>query len=319
MEEFLVKMKIPSQPSPPNMSLSERMQEQYRREVDEAKARAQATPPDDELRKRAQEYVEMREQEENDALDEDQRRTQQNSPPPVKRNADGSVALESLEPNEIRYRVMYVEDEESGVIPERTDELCLWDMQPFTGVPFPIPLRYDTTENAFWVLGWACSLSCALAYIDHNYDTLYTANGSNLVKHTIMLAKDYYKASWSPRLTLRAPPREKLSYLHAKFTQQGSEKPMIDALHEFRNGSEDIIYHAHPAPPFIRVTRRFDEEILRKKQDEEHEERIQTMAQKPVPIACTKRGMVEQRKYVLKRRRDGAKKKRGTLDSLLGV
>lgn len=331
MEQFLVKMKFPAastsvghaamtSPPPPTTPtpLSVRIHEQQQLEAQALQSDTSSHTSMRHLTERLERT--RREAEEAIAREHEERNRAETPPPaPLPRNADGSVST-AWEPNEIRHRVMYVEDDESGVIPKSTHELCMWDMQPFRGVPFPIPIRFDARENAFWVRGWACSLSCALAYIDHNHDTVFSDTGYNMIRNTIMMARDYYGAAFSSRLTLRAPPREKLSMLYAKFVQQGAAEPMVEALSEFRNGSEDIIYHAHPAPPFIRVTQRYDEEVLRKRREDEHQQRLESMNQKPLPIACTKRGMVEQRKYVLKRRRDGdVAKKRGTLDSILGV
>jgi len=238
-------------------------------------------------------------------------------PPPVApRLADGSFA-HVWTPNERRECVMYVEDCVSGVVPpQRTAELCLWDMQPFAGTPFPYPVRYDARERKLLVMGYTCSVSCALALANSRAGSIYALN---LKRHILELAMDYFGATYSSELVRPAPPREKLSYLHAQYLRAGESEPMAKAIHEFRAGSEALIFHQYPAPPFIRVTQRIDEEILQRERDDRHRQRLELMTQQPRPIACTQRGRTEQRKYVLARRTGALQPRRGTIDTLLGL
>lgn len=240
--------------------------------------------------------------------------TFQAPPEPLVRNADGSVDPPST--REFREKVMYVEDVESGVIPHTTNELCKWDMQPFTGVPFPIPVKYERREKKLLVIGFTCSVRCALAYLKHDGFEVCSYEQRQL---TIQLAKDYYGASYSEDLLLPAPPREKLSMLYAKHACKGVENPMLSAIRDFRDESEQIIYHPHPAPPFIRVTQRIDEEVIRKERAEQHRQRLDLMNATPQPLACTPRGMQEQRKYVLARQTGNVKQSRGVINTLLNI
>ena len=238
-------------------------------------------------------------------------------PQPLERNDDGSAACIHIT-KEYRDKVMYVEDCESGVIPMKTNELCKWDMQPFKGVPFGIPVYYDTRTDKIHIIGFTCSVSCALAYLDCNDPN--NVKSRELRRLTVQLARDYYGADYSPLLIMPAPPREKLSMLYAKHikTTDNAHDAMTLALNEFRNGSEEILYHPHPAPPFVRVTQRIDEEITRKENDVKHKQRLDMMSQNPQPIACTTRFMTEQRKYVLSKHA-GQTNKRGTIDTLLNI
>lgn len=241
-------------------------------------------------------------------------------PEPLMRAPDGSV-----QPNvtrEFREKVMYVEDAESGVIPHSTRELCKWDMQPFSGVPFPIPVKYEPRENKILVLGFTCSVACALAYL--NSGDCLDVQLFEQRRLTVQLARDYYGAAYCEQLVRPAPPREKLSMLYAKYaaatTTTADNNPMLAAIRDFRGDSENIIYHPRPAPPFVRVTQRVDEEIIRKERDELHRQRLDLMNATPQPLACTPRGMQEQRKYVLARQTgQQARKSRGVINTLLNI
>lgn len=233
------------------------------------------------------------------------------------RAEDGSFTHE-WRPNERRERVMYVEESaENGSIPQRTHELCKWDMQPISGTPFPYPVAYDERFKKFYVVGFTCSVSCALAY--HHSTNSESFHTRNRARHIVLLAKDYFGASYSPALVRCAPPREKLSALYAKYATSGEPNPMVKAVAEFRQDSESLIFHTFPTPPFIRVTQRVDEELIRREREEQHRQRLELLQQNPRPIACTQRGREEQRKYVLARRNGALLPRRGTIDTLLGL
>lgn len=293
----------------PQTSLLDRIHRDADRERDQEEERA--------AKKRKIEDQVRRTREQADRYAEEAKRKALEPPPqPPPRHPDGSFNIE-WKPNERREKVMYVEDCESGVIPERTSELCLWDMQPFSGTPFPIPVQFDARHRKILVRGYTCSVSCALAFVNSNTST--TDRTLDIHRHIVQLAKDYFGATFSKKLIMPAPPREKLSKLYSQYLASGAPDPMLKAVEEFRNGTEELIYHMHPAPPFIRVTTRIDEEIVRKEQEERHRHRLELMQQTPKPIACTARGMREQRNYVLSARTGGNQPKRGTIDALLDI
>lgn len=231
---------------------------------------------------------------------------------PFPRHRDGSFVAK-----EIRENVMFVEECESGVIPSHTNELCQWDLQPFEGVPFVIPVKVDRQTRKILVVGYCCSVSCAISLMRERAGE--SSNATYFGQMLVQFAKDYFGAKYTPELTLPAPPRQKLSQLYAKFKKSGVADPMGCAIAEFRNGSEKLIYHFHPPVPFIRVTHRVDEEVLQKAQQHKHKKRLDLMSQTPKPIACTRRGMQEQRKYVLSKRDGTKKEKRGAIDALMGI
>jgi len=48
------------------------------------------------------------------------------------------------------------------IIPEYTNKLCLWDSHEINGIPCFLPDKYY--DGNFYVVGWFCSLNCAMAY-----------------------------------------------------------------------------------------------------------------------------------------------------------
>lgn len=48
------------------------------------------------------------------------------------------------------------------IVPEFTTKSCLWDTCQINGMPYFLPDKYY--DNKFYVVGWFCSLSCAIAY-----------------------------------------------------------------------------------------------------------------------------------------------------------
>jgi len=48
------------------------------------------------------------------------------------------------------------------IIPEFTNKSCLWDTCQINGMPVFLPDKYY--DNKFYVVGWFCSLNCAIAY-----------------------------------------------------------------------------------------------------------------------------------------------------------
>lgn len=234
--------------------------------------------------------------------------------PPPKRHKDGSFVGP---PMVIRERVVYVEDCESGVIPDKTNELCKWDMQPIRGVPFVFPVKVDRVRGEIHVIGYTCSVSCALAYLQHE-DARGAWSGPSR-QWIAQFAVDYYGAKACRRLMLPAPPREKLSKLYADQVISGAENPMERALDLFRNGSEAIIYRKQPPVPFVRVTERIDEQVMQQERDAEHKDRLEMLKQEPQPILCTARGMDLQRKYVLDKRSGKKRRERGAIDTLLNI
>lgn len=47
-------------------------------------------------------------------------------------------------------------------VPEHTHEACLWDTFEIGGMPYFLPDRM--TDDKYFVIGWFCSLNCAIAY-----------------------------------------------------------------------------------------------------------------------------------------------------------
>ena len=48
------------------------------------------------------------------------------------------------------------------IIPKFTDICCCYDAQPINSKPFFLPEKYD--NGLFYIIGWFCSLNCAIAY-----------------------------------------------------------------------------------------------------------------------------------------------------------
>lgn len=48
------------------------------------------------------------------------------------------------------------------IVPEHTCNACLWDTCNINGMPYFLPDKYY--DGKFYVIGWFCSLNCAMAY-----------------------------------------------------------------------------------------------------------------------------------------------------------
>ena len=237
---------------------------------------------------------------------------------PIPREEDGSISQPFPQKIIEHKRQLYVEDVESGVWPKQTNELCRWDLQPFTGTPIGIPRAWDKYESKFHLEGYFCSFSCAMAFLEEEakFRSMSTARRGHI--HLTKLAKDFYGDYFHQHKIRAAPPRSKLSYLYAKYLEEKYENPMKAAISHFRRDSESILVHPYPTPPFVRVTQAMDEQKLIEHNDKIHQERLALMNLAPQPISCTNRGMTEQRKYVLARR-DKQKKSSGAIGNLLGI
>jgi hypothetical protein len=232
---------------------------------------------------------------------------------PIPRKEDGSID-QPMHVYQERKRMLYVEDIVRGVWPKRTNELCKWDLQPFTGTPIGIPRAWDRRELKFHLEGYFCSFSCAMAYIGTDAMS-YTCHSTR--RHLTQLARDFYGDYFHYNKINSAPAQAKLSFLYAKYVKEGHNDPMSAAIKDFRMDSEKVLVHPHPAPPFIRVTQAMDEETIVVQREQHHQDRLVLMGQAPRPIACTQRGMAEQRKYVLARRKK--ERRTGAIGSLLGI
>jgi len=214
--------------------------------------------------------------------------------------------------------MMYVEDVESGIWPAHTDELCRWDMHPFIGTPIGMPLTFDARTDKILMQGYWCSFACLIAWCNETMQ----ANVMQLReyrRHIARIALDFYGEHVTESRLRPAPPREKLSFLRAKYKREGHATPDEAALAEFRGDSQFKLYHPHPPAPFVRVTQAIDEEERVREQEEQHRNRVDLMTQDPTPIACTTRGQIEQRKYVLSKQQGGAHRPRGAIDQLMNI
>jgi hypothetical protein len=265
-------------------------------------------------RKRKRLDQELREQEEESRIRARLDELRVKAAAPIPRKDDGSIDQPMHTYSTKTRRMLYVEDIVSGVWPKQTRELCRWDLQPFSGTPIGIPRSFDKHARKFHLDGYFCSFSCAKSFIGHKS---MDAKNNRTSEWLEQLARDFYGEYFHQKKIRAAPPRAKLSYYYAIFLKEAREDPMRAALREFRGDSEKMIIHPHPAPPFFRVTQAMDEEEIFERKEQQHQDRLALMDQGPRPIALTQRGMVEQRKYVLARRKPG--KKSGAIGNLLGI
>ncbi len=238
-------------------------------------------------------------------------------PPPPPTEKDGSSSLKFINENPT-VRVLYCEDLVSGVWPAHTNELCRWCLQPFSGTPVGIPRAYDSRELKFKLDGYFCSFNCAVALAATQPDSYQTIRN---IRH---LARDFYGAHFQSHLIQAAPPREKLSWLHAKYAtdhtrNDAMRSAMSDAIRDFRGDSAHTIVHPQPAPPFYRVTQAVDEQEKAQQKDQKHQDRLELMVQEPRPILHTDRGAKQQRKYVLDRHRKDRNKAPSAIGDLLNI
>lgn len=310
MERYLVKMQMPPPDSQDTAYSIEGMQGSRMKSSLLDRVRRNENERDAKRARVASAVCRAEQDAERYAREERERQqAEENKPPPPsppKRKQDGSFDIITTTLTE---RVIYAEDCSGECVPEHTNELCKWDLQPIDGAPFPIPVRVDERTGKIWVVGFTCSVSCALALMPERSD------------HILLLARDYFGAKYSSKLTRAAPPRDKLSKLYSDHVKAGTPNPLEAATAEFRMGSEKVHtrYYTYPMPPFVRVTRRIDEEVRERISKERHAQRLELMAQNPRPIACTTRGMQEQRKYVLAKRTGAAAPRQGAIDALLGI
>ena len=315
MERFFVKMKLGDELQRQAPAYSPEAMANQRAAADTEEISEQfANQKEQENRKRKRLENELKRQEEEAKRRAREEELRIKASQPIPRKDDGSLdqPMHTIPPQPTR--MLYVEDVVSGVWPKQTDELCRWDLQPFTGTPIGIPRAFDKREHKFHLEGYFCSFSCAMAYVNmhsKSFDTFKTG------EHLVQFARDFYGDYFHHNKINPAPPRAKLSFLYAKFVQEKNPDPMKAAVAEFRADSEKMLYHPQPTPPFLRVTQAIDEQEIVQRQEQQHQDRLELMTQAPRPIALTQRGMTEQRKYVLARRKKT--RKTGAIGQLLGI
>jgi hypothetical protein len=69
--------------------------------------------------------------------------------------------------------------DESIIVPEHTDKACLWDTCEIHGTPYFLPDKHY--DGKFYVIGWFCSLNCAVAY-NLNMDDFKISERYSLLK-----------------------------------------------------------------------------------------------------------------------------------------
>lgn len=188
-------------------------------------------------------------------------------------------------------------------------ELCQWDLQPFEGVPWGIPVRYDDRKLEVWIYGCYCSASCVLAGI--RYDRPFGTHPES-ERWLRLMARDYHGVDGA---IVTAAPRGVLNELYLKH-----EHNMKKAIAEFRgmNDRREACYPRHQR--FVRVTYLVEEWKQKESQREEEERNCELMQQAPKPLALTRRGQYEQKKFVVKRSQRGSSggKKKG-ISGLMGI
>jgi hypothetical protein len=153
--------------------------------------------------------------------------------------------------------------------PQETDECCRLCTEPFEGVPFGIPVRFDDKHNIYSCWGLFCSVHCAL-----RYNKSFNRGGKTSLTDVWIrqLAIEEFKV---PKNVIRAaPPVEMLKKFGGSLT-----------IDEFRKHAADPNSYTVEIPhAFERVTL-FAEtsEMQRVEQNKQHE-RLEQSKQQPNPL-----------------------------------
>lgn len=212
-------------------------------------------------------------------------------------HGDGSLNIDM--PPDLAYRIvpLGVEQDQTDQWPKATSECCLWDMQPFQGFPLGIPVKWDEIHRKMHLRGFFCSFACLFAYMHNDPFFKFHFDKIDWVKK---FARDFFGVYFTPSNLVPAPPREKLSQLHAKYRIRDHPNPMQAAIAEFRIIHQHTYINAEP-PPFVRVTFQAIELQYKKDKEQQQEKRMQLSRQGPKPIALTRMGMHQQERHVYKR------------------
>lgn len=117
-------------------------------------------------------------------------------------------------------------DEVLAEWPEKTHICCWWCTYPFETKPIPLPIRYDTIRDVFYIRGTFCSWSCAKAYALNNKST-------PIDMMNIFLLRKRVEKVWTTIPC--APCRESLQRFGGSRT-----------IEEFRTTSTSLIHHTLP-------------------------------------------------------------------------
>lgn len=212
-------------------------------------------------------------------------------------HGDGSLNIDM--PPDLAYRIvpLGVEQDQTDQWPKATHECCLWDMQPFQGFPLGIPEKWDEIHHKMHLRGFFCSFACLIAYMQNDPVFKFHFDKLDWVRK---FARDFFGTRFTPCNLIPAPPREKLSQLHAKHALRNHPEPMRAAIAEFRTFHQHTYVKAEP-PPFVRVTFQAIELQYKKDKEQQQEKRMQLSRQGPKPIALTRMGMHQQERHVYKR------------------
>lgn len=204
---------------------------------------------------------------------------------------------------------------DGGEWPKRTNELCAYDLQPFTTQPVGIPRRYDEKTHRYYLQGFFCSWSCAKEFLEREVGQCVTQSD----KRKLMIF-DHFCASVlnvEARQIASPPPLQRLAQLAAVYSS--AERPAERAAREWRSGAT-LYTDCRPVENlFVPISQVFEHRLLRERSILQQSRAAERLERAEPKALIETREAQRQQSRIIGQRAQAREKKRGAIDDLLGI